>query len=353
MRHRLEQRWLALRSFAFVLCCVASLCASSPQQALAGGTEQPEPAQLRQKNSATAQAANSPLPADHDAATLPQQIRIATWNVYNYMAMDRHYEGRYRRDYPKPEAEKTALRQILLDVRPDILLLQEVGGAAYLRELQADLKREGLDYPYAALPQETAGLEGTHGDRQVAVLSRYPWAAQHQTELMLTYFGQRQPLLRALLEVEFTTAQGSRWSLFTLHLKSRYTNRKDDPESLKLRTAEATAIRNHIARKYPPESNARYLIAGDFNDLQNSAPVRRFLTRGDTRLNHFVPCVDSRGEIWTYFYAVAGSYQRVDYILTSPAMRPHVFNGSIADQLPQSRIASDHRLLYADIDLSF
>lgn len=285
--------------------------------------------------------------------TLPQRVRVGTWNVRNYMAMDRHYDGRYRRDYPKPEAEKTALRQILLDVRPDILLLQEMGGAAYLRELQADLKREGLDYPYAILPQETAGLEGTHGDRSVALLSRYPWVQTEQAELMLTYFGERQPLLRALLEVEFETAQGSRWSVFTLHLKSRYTNRRDDPESLILRTAEATAIRNHIAKKYPPDSGAHYLITGDFNDLQNSAPVRRFLTRGEVTLSYPIECLDSRGEIWTYYYAVAGSYQRVDYILASPALRGRVSDGSIADHLPQSRIASDHRLLYADIDLSF
>lgn len=287
------------------------------------------------------------------AGVLPQQVRVASWNVRNYLAMDRHYDGRYRRDYPKPEAEKTALRQILLEVRPDILVLQEIGAAPYLRELQADLKREGLDYPYIALPEETPGLEDTHGDRLVAVLSRYPWAALQQAELTVTYFGQKQPLLRPLLEAEFETAQGSRWSLFTLHLKSRYTNRKDDPDSLKLRTAEATAIRNYIAKRYPPDAGARYLIAGDFNDLQNSAPVRRFLTRGKVTLNYPVECVDSRGEIWTYFYAVAGSYQRVDYLLASPAMRGQVREGSIADQLPQSRIASDHRLIYADIDLSF
>lgn len=286
-------------------------------------------------------------------AVLPLRVRVGTWNVRNYMAMDRHYDGRYRRDYPKPEVEKAALRQILLDVRPDILLLQEVGGAAYLRELQADLKREGLDYPYAALPQQALGQEASSGERQVAVLSRYPWAALHQAELTLTYFGERQPLLRALLEVEFHTAAGSRWSVFTLHLKSRYTNRKDDPESLTLRTAEATAIRNHIAKKYPPQSGAHYLIAGDFNDLQNSAPVRRFLTRGSVSLSHPVPCEDSRGEIWTYFYAAAGSYQRVDYLLASPALRHHVFDGSIADTLPLSRLASDHRLVYADVDLSF
>lgn len=269
------------------------------------------------------------------------------------MAMDRHYDGRYRRDYPKPEAEKTALRQILLDVRPDILVLQEIGDAAYLRELQADLKREGLDYPYSIIPEETPGLEGTQGDRSVAVLSRVPWVASEQAELYVTYFGKRQPLLRALVEVVFETPQGPRWSLFTLHLKSRYTDRKDDPESRTLRTAEATAIRNHIAKKYPPQSGANYLIAGDFNDTQASAPVRRFLARGEATLSRSVNAVDSRGELWTYYWAKEATYQRVDFMLASPALFAHVLDAFIADMLPQSRIASDHRLVYVDIATGF
>lgn len=282
-----------------------------------------------------------------EAAALPSKVRIGSWNVYNYLAMDRHYDAAYRRDYPKPEAEKTAMRQILLEVRPDILVLQEIGGAAYLRELQADLKREGLDYPYSAFPAEASG------ERSVAVLSRYPWVRTEQAELHVTYFGKRQPVLRGLREVVYQTPSGTHWSLYTLHLKSRYTTRKDDPESRTLRTAEATAIRNHIARTYAPEAGYRYLIAGDFNDLQDSAPLRRFLTRGKATLARIVPCYDSRGEVWTYFYAKQATYQLVDYILASPAMWPHAGQGHIADQLPQSRIASDHRLVYVDLDLSF
>lgn len=285
--------------------------------------------------------------------------------------MDRHYDGRYRRDYPKPEAEKAALRAILLEVRPDILLLQEVGGAAYLRELQADLKREGLDYPYSIISEEkpdeqtaasssnsgsggdshsgggSGGSGGSHTERSVAVLSRIPWTATEQADLHITYFKKRQPLLRPPLEVVFTAPDGSAWSLFTLHLKSRYTTRKDDPEAAIFRTAEATAIRNHIAKKHPEDY--RYLIGGDFNDSQDSAPLRRFLSRGERTLSHALDAFDSRGEIWTYHWAKEGSYQRVDFLLASPPMLRHTGEASIADTLPAARIASDHRLVYVDL----
>ena len=33
-------------------------------------------------------------------------IRVASYNVHNYLSMDRIVEGRWRPDYPKPEKEK-------------------------------------------------------------------------------------------------------------------------------------------------------------------------------------------------------------------------------------------------------
>lgn len=281
------------------------------------------------------------------AVAEPVLLRIGTWNVRNYMAMDRHYDGHYRRDYPKPEAEKAALREILLEVRPDVLVLQEIGGAAYLRELQADLKREGLDYPYSLIAEEMPEPEQPAAQRSLAVLSRIAWADSEQAELTINYFKQRQKLLRPPLEVVFEMPGGTRWSLFTVHLKSRYSTRKDDPESAIFRTAEATAVRNHIAKKYP--ADYPYLIAGDFNDTQNSATVRRFLTRGERTLSKAVAAVDSRGELWTYYWDKEATYQRVDFILASPPMLNFVREGFIADNLPASRRASDHRLVYVDL----
>jgi hypothetical protein len=75
-------------------------------------------------------------------------LRVATYNVQNYLEVDRLLDGRYRPSFPKPEEEKTVLRNILIEVQPDVLILQEMGSRPYLVELQADLKEEGLDLPY-------------------------------------------------------------------------------------------------------------------------------------------------------------------------------------------------------------
>ena len=77
---------------------------------------------------------------------LPAKLRVATYNVRNYLMTDRLVPGKlgdkliWRKNYPKPEIEKTALRRIIAKVDPDILALQEMGGAPYLKELQRDLE---------------------------------------------------------------------------------------------------------------------------------------------------------------------------------------------------------------------
>ncbi|MEN9813159.1 MAG: hypothetical protein RL479_1845, partial [Verrucomicrobiota bacterium] len=94
-------------------------------------------------------------------------LRIATWNVANYGPTGRVTAAGYRSDYPKPEAEKAALRAALHRLDADVLALQEMGPPAYLEELARDLAREGLHYPYRA-------IAGDGEPRRNALLSRRP-----------------------------------------------------------------------------------------------------------------------------------------------------------------------------------
>ena len=72
-------------------------------------------------------------------------LTMATYNIENYVSTNRMTEAGYRKDYPKPESEKRALRTVLRALNADVLVLQEMGPRAYLDELQRDLKAEGLD----------------------------------------------------------------------------------------------------------------------------------------------------------------------------------------------------------------
>ena len=73
-------------------------------------------------------------------SALGEVVRVATYNVRNYLEVNRWVDGKYRKHFPKPEAKKEAVRKVLLEVRPDILVIQEMGVGPYLSELQADFK---------------------------------------------------------------------------------------------------------------------------------------------------------------------------------------------------------------------
>ena len=71
------------------------------------------------------------------ATALPADtVTLASYNLANYNLTDRQIEGAFLASYPKPEKEKSALRQVIHAMDADILALQEVGGEMFLRELQ-------------------------------------------------------------------------------------------------------------------------------------------------------------------------------------------------------------------------
>lgn len=273
-------------------------------------------------------------------------IRIATYNVENYLVMDRSINGAWRPGYPKSEASKEALRSVIAAVSPDVLALQEMGPEPFFRELQRDLAADGLDYPHTYL------LAGNDEERHVAVLSRLPFTEVHaHTDMTFPYFEGRERIKRGLLEVVFETG-GERWSLFVLHLKSKWSEWPEDPQAQRKRTGEATAARNRILDRHDPESGSLYLIAGDFNDTRATAPLRRFLSRGSVQISQIIRAADSRGHTWTQHWERQGLYSRVDFLLASPALLERVVEGSGHIYDGQGyREASDHRMVWADFDL--
>lgn len=271
---------------------------------------------------------------------------VATFNVENYTLADRLVEGVYRRDYPKPETAKTAVRRTLIDLAAEIVVLQEMGGPEFLTELQRDLRSEGLNYPYAAL------VTAADQDRRLALLARNaPLEFRAHTDLTISYFGGREAVKRGLLEAVFAHPDGP-ITLFAVHLKSRYTDRPDDPQSALRRAAEAVALRDRILERCPDPERMPFLVVGDFNDLRPMRPIRAFLQRGERPLSLLLPAADSRGEVWTHRYQKEDTYSRVDYVLVSPGLYPWIEGGqaTIADS-PWVGQASDHRPLLVRVSL--
>jgi endonuclease/exonuclease/phosphatase family metal-dependent hydrolase len=272
------------------------------------------------------------------ASLRAETLTVATYNIENYTAADRMTAAGYRQDYPKPEAAKQALRSVLCALNADVLVLQEMGPRPYLEELRRDLRAEGLDYPYASL------LEAADDARHVAVLAKRPFkSVTPHPELDFKYFDGRERVKRGVLEVVLPTGAGD-LTLWAVHLKSRFTDRPDDPNSALRRAGEAGAIRDFILKRHPDPQTARFAVLGDFNDNKISRPIRAFLERGKTVIAELLPAADSRGEVWTRAYAREDSYERPDFILVSPGLKPFVRDGTakIFDR-PETRVASDHR----------
>ena len=276
-----------------------------------------------------------------------EQVRVATFNLRNYLSTDRLVDGVYRKDYPKPEKEKEALYAIVRAVNPTILAVQEMGEEPYLLELQRDLRSVGVNFPHTVL------LRAADPDRHVAILSKQPFKSiVRHDQLTFNYLGAPERVKRGLLEVEFRNG-GREWSLFNLHLKSRRTVRKDDPESRIRREKEARVIRDFVVKRFSGEPRRDFIVLGDFNDTRGSAPIRRFLSVGSRTITEMIPAFDRRGEVWTYYYRKEDTYTRVDFLLASPSMLPKVSGGQgrVVD-LPEGNVASDHRMVYVDLDFS-
>jgi endonuclease/exonuclease/phosphatase family metal-dependent hydrolase len=271
-----------------------------------------------------------------------ETLTVATYNVENYGSVDRMTAAGFRADYPKPEAEKAALRTVIRALGADLLALQEMGSAAALEELRRDLQAEGLDYPYAAL------LEAEDKERHVALLSRRPFlAVRRHADLAFAYRGGEERVKRGLLEAVVATPAGE-LTLFVVHLKSRLTEREDDPMAADRRVAEAAAVRACVRARFPDPSAGRFVILGDCNDGARSVTLRRLAAAGAKLLACRLPATDSRNEGWTELYRREGSYAALDHILVSPALVSAVRGGSarVYDG-PGVEVASDHRPVVA------
>jgi endonuclease/exonuclease/phosphatase family metal-dependent hydrolase len=277
---------------------------------------------------------------------IAETLVIATYNLENYGPADRLTEDGYRKDYPKPESEKQALRTVIRGLNADLLVLQEMGPRSYLDEFCRDLKSIGVDYPHVVL------LEGADLDRHVALLSKRPFASVvPHPDLEFTYFGKKEKVKRGLLEASVATDAGV-VTLFALHLKSRFTDRSDDPMSAIRRAGEATAVRDRILQRFPNPQTALFLIIGDCNDGKTSKTIEHLLHRGKTVVADLLPAADSRGETWTHSYRKEETYSHVDHVLVSPGLHPAVQGAARIYDGEGVSDASDHRPVVVRFQLS-
>lgn len=269
-------------------------------------------------------------------------LTIATYNLQNYTLTDRRVEDGFRPEYPKPEAEKAALRRVIAAMDADVIALQEIGGPGFLNELRRDLKSEGVDYPYG---EALLAWDETRG---LGVLSRVPLGkiTMHR-DLRAQRRGAEhdEAVRRGLLEVEVPTSAGV-VTVFVVHLKSRITETREDPAAEDQRVAEAQAVRDRVLELFPEPGAARFVIVGDFNDEPGSRTLKAIQARGKTEITTWVDAADERRQRWTHAYGRTASYSRFDHVFVSGGwIREAGAVGAriVGEPWEAVAVASDHR----------
>jgi endonuclease/exonuclease/phosphatase family metal-dependent hydrolase len=91
-------------------------------------------------------------------------VRILTWNIQGIRGL--------------PQARLDGILERIGQLRPDVLLLQEVGhGGSQPVRLGDGLAKLGLEHFHHALPKDYAGPPLTHGNYGSAIASRWPLTA--------------------------------------------------------------------------------------------------------------------------------------------------------------------------------
>lgn len=278
-----------------------------------------------------------------------ETFRVAEYNVENYL--DQPTESRH---FVKSAEAKAKIRESIKAANPDVLALEEMGSTNALLELRASLKAEGLDFPY------WEHVSGFDTNIHVAVLSKFPIVArQPHTNDNFLLDGRRFRVSRGFAEVEIQAAPNFTFTLITAHLKSRRPVPQADEAELRLQ--EATILRGIIDEHLLGNPNAKFIVLGDFNDVQNSPSTKEVIGHGKLKLfdtrpaerngdnapnpnPHYAP----RNICWTHYYGVEDSFARIDYILLSPALKSYwQADETYIPAIPNWGVGSDHRIIVA------
>ncbi len=278
-----------------------------------------------------------------------ETFRVATYNLENYID-----EPNATRPQPKSSIARAKIRQCSRGLTPDVLALQEMGSLGALQELRASLKSEGLEFPFWEL------VSGVDTNIHIAVLSRLPIVARrpHTNDTFLV--GRRRASVsRGFAEVDIEVNPACKFTLLVAHLKSLRPVPVGDEADLRLE--EARILRGIINDRLTTATDANLVVCGDFNDTQDSAPLKEIIGRGKLKLVDTRPAErsadslsppnaipDLRNVTWTYHFSKNDTFSRVDYMLLSPGMsRSWVTNETFVLALPDWGLASDHRPLAA------
>jgi len=280
----------------------------------------------------------------NNSPTPPASIRLACYNVENYLLMPRRIGERMVANAGKPEKEKEAVVRMIGSISPDVLGLMEIGEPRQLEDLRRRLAQAGYDYPYSEY------LQGNDTTRHLALLSRYPIVERHSRgDLPLWVRGMTLHSPRGILDVTIEPRPGYRLRILCVHLKAKL--EVAEYNEGELREAESREFRRTIRDILRTDPETRLVLMGDFNDTKNEKPVWQIAGKPEWPDSlRPVPLADDRGEFWTEYWSWADVYSRIDYIMVSRKLEPDIDAAHSGIARPSFwNQASDHCPVYLTI----
>lgn len=279
--------------------------------------------------------------ADMPASGNP--VRFLMHNVQNYFVWGEQQRGRYVVK-PKSEQSREAVAEVIASEHPEIVGLIEIGGPMALSDLKKRLEKRGLMYPYYRV------LTRAGEDRALAVLSKYPIVHDDSVAQCRLAGKKNRCMLRGILDVTVLLPDKRLFRVVGAHLKSRV---GDDPAAAAvLRNEEANTLIHHIQAAVQKTPRLPMVVFGDWNDGPNEESAKA-LTQGmaaDAVLQGVTPA-DSRGELWTIFYAAGGEYSIFDRLYINKALSKRMGHHPVCGivEIPATTAASDHRAVWCEL----
>lgn len=256
-------------------------------------------------------------------------FRVATYNAHR--VFDAYDDPKTRDGRPKSERSLQAVAQVLSDCDADIVALQEIENVEMLEDIQGrgDLFEK---YPHCVLVEghDKKGID-------VAFMSRYP--IKH-FESHAGESGSGRRFQRPLLEIEVDLPDQSTLTVFNGHFVASFNDWCDSQ-----RLWEAAETSRLAALKMREKREGHVVVVGDLNDSEGSRVLR---TLGEVSLkNATIGLPPSWGTTWKTQYDPA----LIDHILYSSSLAENFVDSGVFHH-PEDYTASDHRLVWADFNLS-
>jgi len=298
-----------------------------------------EPAPAASRQGGRPRGGEPVVAAEPEAAEPDAALRFVSFNLKNWLTMERYSKGKKLPGRMKPDEEKDAVVATIVAAKPDVLGVSEIGTQVDLEDLRNRLTAAGCELPHL---YHTGGEDGT---RRLGLLSRLPITdtakpADDDYELS----GRTFRIQRGVLDV--TVQAGERQYRFLgVHFKSK--REIEEADQAEMRRNEAHLLRTHIEGIQKADPDVRLIAYGDMNDTRRENPVRA--VQGAYNSPGYLTAVrvaDSRGHVWTHHWEYQDVYSRFDYVLVNKLAKHDVdFDSSRILDPENWNEASDHRAL--------